>query len=291
LVTAPLDLLVEQLGWAAELAGRGPGAHGHVLGAHLEGPFLSRVRCGAQNTAYFRPPDTAEFDKLCDAAAGTLRVITLAPELPGALPLIERAAAAGVVAALGHSDATYDDAVAGITAGASLVTHLFNGMRPLHHREPGLAGAALAAAVPFELINDGVHLHPAMTTLLFAPGRTPVLVTDAIDAAGVGDGEFRLGGQEVDVRGGEARLRSTGSLAGSTLTMDLALRRAVQRSRLPIEVASAAASGNPASVLGLRDELGAIESGLRADLVVLDDELAVVDVMCGGTWCAEQESD
>jgi N-acetylglucosamine-6-phosphate deacetylase len=277
LVAAPLEVLAEQLGWAADLA-----AAGTVLGAHLEGPFLSEARCGAQNAAYLRLPDVAEFRKLHAEARGTLRTITVAPELPGALDVIDAAVTAGVVAALGHSDATYDEGRAGFAAGASLATHLFNGMRPLHHREPGLVGATLAAGIPFELINDGVHLHPAMTSLLAAPGRVPVLVTDAIDAAGVGDGEFVLGGQVVDVRDGEARLRSTGSLAGSTLTMALALRRAVRCSGLPIERASAAASANPARVLGLSDRLGAIAPGLRADLVVLDDDLNVVQVFVEG---------
>jgi N-acetylglucosamine-6-phosphate deacetylase len=277
LVAAPLELLAEQLRWAAALA-----EAGQVIGAHLEGPFLSEARCGAQNAAYLREPDVAEFRKLHAEARGTLRSMTIAPELPGALDVIEAAVAGDVVAALGHSDATYEQASAGFAAGAALATHLFNGMRPLHHREPGLVGATLAAGMPFELINDGVHLHPAMTSLLSLPGRVPVLVTDAIDAAGVGDGEFSLGGQLVDVRGGEARLRSTGTLAGSTLTMDLAVRRAVQRSGLPIERASAAASGNPARVLGLDGRLGAIAPGLRADLVVLDGELRVRQVLVGG---------
>jgi len=285
LVTAPLEVLVEQLGWAAELTDRGANPRGTVLGSHLEGPFLSHARCGAQNTAYLRDPDPNEMQTMLTAARGTLRTVTVAPELPGAVDLVAQLVAAGVVAAVGHSDASFDQGCAAIAAGASLATHLFNGMRPLHHREPGLVGATLSAGIAFELINDGVHLHPAMTAVLSVAGRRPVLVTDAIDAAGVGDGEFVLGGQMVDVRDGEARLRSTGSLAGSTLTMELAVRRAVLDSGLPIETASAAASGNPAAVLGLTGRLGAITTGSQADLVVLDDDLWVTQVMSSGSWC------
>jgi len=283
-------VLVEQLGWAAELTERGAGVRGTVLGSHLEGPFLSHARCGAQNTAYLRDPDPDELRAMLAAARGTLRTITVAPELTGAVELVAQVVQAGVVAAVGHSDATFDEGRAAIAAGATLATHLFNGMRPLHHREPGLVGATLSSGIAFELINDGVHLHPAMTALLSVPGRHPVLVTDAIDAAGVGDGEFMLGGQLVDVRDGEARLRSTGSLAGSTLTMELAVRRAVRDSGMSIEAASRAASGNPAAVLGLDQAFGAIKAGLRADLVVLDDELWVTQVMSSGNWCDQSSA-
>ena len=284
LVTAPLADLAEQLGWIAALAGRGATPDGHVLGSHLEGPYLSEARCGAQNAAYLRAPDADELAALLAAGRGRLRVVTLAPELPGALDLVTLLAGRGVVPALGHSDATFAQAHAAIEAGAGLATHLFNGMRSLHHREPGLIGATLAATIPFELINDGLHLHPALVSLVSAPGRRPVLVTDAIGAAGVGDGEYALGGQPVDVRAGEARLRRTGSLAGSTLTMDRAFRRAVRDSGLSMVAAAAAAATHPAAVLGLDGDLGSLAPGRRADLVVLDDDLCVVRVMAGGAW-------
>ncbi|MDT4911298.1 MAG: N-acetylglucosamine-6-phosphate deacetylase [Pseudonocardiales bacterium] len=281
LVTAPLVDLEQQLGRVAELVSD---SGGHVVGSHLEGPYLSHVRCGAQNPRHLRSPDRKEFSRLVAAARGTLRSITVAPELPGALDIIGDAVAAGAIAAIGHTDATYAEALRAIEAGATVATHLFNGMRPIHHREPGPAGAALASDLACEVINDGIHVHPAITALVNQqPGRL-ILVTDAIDAAGMGDGEVELGGQRVEVRNGEARLASTGSLAGSTLTMDAAVRRAVLHSGLAIVDASVAASGTPARLLGRGTQFGAIEPGLAADLVVLDAELMVAGVLASGGW-------
>ncbi len=285
LAAAPVAQLTEQLGWAAELTRRGASRHGHVLGAHLEGPFLSARRCGAQNPSHLLAPDPAILERLIAAGQGTLRMLTLAPELDGALQLIPVLQRAGVVVALGHSDAGYGQAVAAIRAGARHATHLFNAMPALHHREPGLVGAALEAGISCELINDGRHVHPALVALVCRLIESPVLITDAIEAAGVGDGTYELGGQEVHVRDGEARLAATGALAGSTLTMDEALRRAVTESGLSIEQAAAAASTNPARVLGLHTRLGAIAPGRQADLVVLDDTLRVTAVMAAGAWC------
>ncbi len=284
-VTAPEHDLVDQLGWAAELTRRGPTARGHVLGSHLEGPFLSARHCGAQNASFMVAPDLRLLERLRAVAGDTLRMVTIAPELDGALAMIEKLAGTGVIAAMGHSDATYEQALAGIRAGASHATHLFNAMRPLHHREPGLVGAALEAGIACELINDDRHVHPAVVRLVFDLIERPALVTDAIDATGVGDTRFELGGQEVQVRSGEARLVRTGSLAGSTLTMDQALRLAVKASGIGIARASAAASAIPARVLGRDQDLGSIAPGRRADLVVLDDDLRVSRVMCGGAWC------
>lgn len=285
LVTAPVEDLERQLRWVATLTERGPGSAGHVVGAHLEGPFLSHARCGAQNADYLMLPNPAALERMRAAARGTLRVVTVAPELDGAIPLIEDIVAGGSVAALGHSDATYDQAVAGVRAGATLATHLFNGMRPMHHREPALIGAALEHGLTCELINDGVHVHPAITGLVAADPDRMALITDAIDATGVGDGEYVLGGQRVRVAGGHARLASTGSLAGSTLTLDESLRRAVTDSGLDIVTASRAASANPARTLGIHQEVGAIAPGLAADLVALTDDLTVSRVMADGRWC------
>jgi N-acetylglucosamine-6-phosphate deacetylase len=285
LMTAPVDDLCEQLGWAADLVRRGPGPQGRVLGAHVEGPFLSRRRSGAQNPAHMIAPDAGVLERLLTAADGSLRVITLAPELDGALPLIAALRQQGVIVALGHSDADYLQATAAIRAGANHATHLFNAMAPLHHRAPGLVGAALEADISCELINDGRHVHPAVVRLVARAISCPVLVTDAIAATGVGDGTFTLGGQEVCVHEGEARLAGTESLAGSTLTMGEAVRRAVRDSGLSIKQASAAASANPARVLGLEASLGSIATGRRAEFVVLHDDLRVSGVMAGGAWC------
>ncbi len=285
LVSAPVDALCEQLAWSAELVGRSDVTRGRVVGAHLEGPFLSHARCGAHNEEYLLLPDQQVVAKLLDAAGGQLRMITIAPELPGALDLIRSLAAAGVIAAVGHTDGDYDITMKAFDAGASQMTHLFNAMRQLNHREPGPVAAALESGVPFEIINDGVHIDDAMTRLVARCGPSQLLlITDAMEATGVGDGEYLLGGQTVIVRDGQARIKATGALAGSRLTMDEALRRAVFDIGLPIELASAAASTNPARVLGLSDRCGSIEPDKEADFVVLDDDLRVKRVMVQGCW-------
>jgi N-acetylglucosamine-6-phosphate deacetylase len=281
LMAGPLDAMCEQLGWLVRLADADP----QLGGAHLEGPFLAHARCGAQNAAYLQRPDTQLLAKLLDAGQGIVRSVTIAPELPGALGLISELAAAGVVAAIGHTDAGYQQAQAGFTAGATLVTHLFNAMPPLDHRRPGAALAALESPAALELINDGVHVHPAMVRLAASQGRDRlVLVTDAMSATGMGDGSYQLGGLPVTVVDGQARASTSGSLAGSTLTLDQAFRRAVHEVGLSIEDAVAAASTNPARVLGLSDRCGAIRPGLAADLVLLDDDLQVRRVMVAGRW-------
>ncbi|GGJ94694.1 N-acetylglucosamine-6-phosphate deacetylase [Pilimelia anulata] len=277
LVSAPPELLCEQLGRVADLA-----ESGLVLGAHLEGPFLAPRRCGAHDPDHLLDPDPEVLAALLKAGRGHVRVMTVAPELPGALDLVDALVAEGVVAAIGHTDATYEQALAAFARGAALVTHAFNTMRTPHHREPGPIPAALDAGVPCELINDGVHVHPAAARLL--TGGPLVLVTDAIDAAGAGDGAYRLGGRDVVVRDGRVRLADGGALAGSTLTMDEAVRRAVTDVGLSVAAASAAASATPAAVLGVADRCGRIAPGLAADLVLLDDDLRVRRVMARGSW-------
>jgi N-acetylglucosamine-6-phosphate deacetylase len=280
LMAQPVDVMCEQLSWAAELADAG-----EIAGVHLEGPFLAQSRCGAQRPESLLLPDPLVLRKLLDAGRGYVRTVTVAPELPGALEVIAELVANGVVAAVGHTDATYDEATAGFAAGATLATHLFNAMRAFRQREPGAAIAALDSGVDVEMVNDGVHVHDSLVRLVGRnASRSLAFVTDAISATGVGDGDYTLGEQSVAVRDGQARLAGSDRLAGSTLTMDAAVRRAVHPVGLSLEAASIAASGNPARVLGLADRTGAIAAGLDADLVLLDDHLEVQRVMARGAW-------
>lgn len=258
---------------------------GELAGIHLEGPWLSADHCGAHDPALLRSPDPAEVARVLDAGAGTVRMVTLATELDHGLEAVALLAQRGVLAALGHTDATYDDACAAIDAGVTVATHLFNTMRPVHHRDPGPV-LALAAdrRVVVELIADGIHLHPEVLrwAAASAPGRF-ALITDAMGAAGSADGDYVLGPAAVQVRDGVARLASNGAIAGSTLTMDRAVRYAVTVAGVPFEAAVEAATATPARVLGLTD-VGAIEAGRRADLVHLDDALGLVAVMRAGVW-------
>jgi N-acetylglucosamine-6-phosphate deacetylase len=284
LVTAPLDAMLAGVAAVAELVENGaPG----IAGCHLEGPFLSRVRRGAQDARSILNPDPNLLDRLLAAGRGSVRMVTVAPELPGALMIIERVVASGAVAAIGHTDATYAETVAGIQAGARVATHLFNGMRPLHHRDPGPVPALLEhPGVVCELIDDGLHLAPALIRLVAmaaGPARM-ALITDAISAAGMDDGDYDLGPMRVRVAEGRAALLDGERIAGSTLTMDQAFRRFVREAALPIGSAVWAASATPARVLGLNARVGSIAPGREADLVVLDERLDLVAVMAGGTW-------
>ena len=209
-------------------------------------------------------------------------MVTLAPELPGALVAIPELVSAGVVVAVGHTDATYDETRAALAAGATAATHLFNAMPPLHHREPGPVAALLESSAYLELVADGVHVHPAVLSLAWRPGRT-ALVTDAMAAAGAADGEYRLGSLLVVVRDGVARLPSTGVIAASTATLASSLRLAVLAAGVPLPDALAAVTSTPAAMLGLAG-VGRLERGAWADLVELSDDLQVDRVMRRGAW-------
>jgi N-acetylglucosamine-6-phosphate deacetylase len=282
LVSDPINALTGQLAALTELV-----EEGELAGIHLEGPFISRARCGAHDPVALREPDAATVDELLAAGRGAVRMVTLAPELNGGIRAIRQLTEAGVIAAIGHTDGVEEQIRPAVDAGATVATHLFNGMRPLHHREPGPIGALLDdERVTVELICDLVHVHPTVLRLAATHagnGRT-VLVTDAMSATDAADGTYTLGRLEVDVRAGVATLASNGSLAGSTLTMDAAFRNLVRGARLDVLDAVRATATRPAELLGLGDRTGSLRPGLAADLVLLDAELRPVRVLRRGEW-------
>ena len=282
-ITAPVPELVDAVRRTAAL----PALAGtRVLGVHVEGPFLSRRRHGAHNPALLRDPTPEAVDALLAAAPGLLRIHTLAPELPGALDAIRRLTAAGVLVSIGHSDATAAQAEAAADAGARLVTHLFNAMRPLHHREPGLVGQALAdPRLACGLIADLHHVAAPVCRLAFAAaaGRV-VLVTDAVAAAGMPPGTYDLGGQRVSVDPLGLPRRADGTLAGSGLRLDAAVANAVAAG-VDLRSAVDAATRLPADLVA-RPDLGRIAPGAVADLVWLGDDLSARATWVGGELVA-----
>jgi N-acetylglucosamine-6-phosphate deacetylase len=260
---------------------------GILAGIHLEGPFISKARCGAHDPDLLRAPARADVTRLLRAGGGTVRMVTIAPELEGGMDAVRLLTDSGVIAAVGHTDATYAQTRAAIELGAPVGTHVFNAMRPVHHREPGPVTALLEQdQVLCEVVNDGLHVHPSVVSLMFAAAGAHriALITDAMVAAGMGDGEYRLGALTVHVRDGEARLTDGDSLAGSTLTMDNALRNAVRLAGVSLADAAVSASLTPARALGIADRVGSLEHGKQADLVVLDQDLRVDSVMRKGEW-------
>lgn len=294
LVTAPADVLLARTAVLAELA-----ATGELAGIHVEGPFLSPARCGAQDARQMVPGDAELVRSLARAARGNLTTMTVAPEVPGVLGrggVVTALVAAGAVPSVGHTDAsaelTFDAletirrALTGARSSRPTVTHLFNGMRPLHHRDPGPVAACLAAAARgsavLELVADGVHLAAATVRSVFdLVGASAIaLVTDAMAAAGMPDGRYTLGGADVQVADGAARLHPVGALAGGTAHLIDVVRTTVAAG-VPLVDAVRAASLTPAGVLG-RSDIGALEVGRRADVLVVDDDLVVRRVLRGG---------
>ncbi len=287
LVTEAPDDLLRQVAALAEQV-----SDGLIAGVHLEGPWLAAKRCGAHDPALLRDPEITELRAVFDAGGGCIRMVTLAPERTGGLDAVRWVAGAGAVAAVGHTEATYEQTRAAIEAGATVGTHLFNAMRPIHQREPGPVIALLEdPRVTVEVIGDGVHVDEALyrhVTRSAGPDRVS-LVTDAMAAAGMADGAYRIGPLDVDVSGGLAHLVGTDTIAGSTATMDRLFGFAVTagfRGGLPPDEAMARAvaqtSVNPARALGLPSPVLGPDS--HADLVVLDDGLAVSAVMRRGRW-------
>ncbi len=271
-VTASLDTTLRAVEGIAKLMEQQP-AQGvaQPIGIHLEGPFLSHARRGVQPAEHLLAPDIATFDRLFDAAGGHVRLMTIAPELPGAVDLIRHATARQVRVSLGHSDATRAETQAAIEAGAASATHTFNAMRPLDHREPGILGTVLTSDSLFaELICDGIHTEPEIVRLWWrakGPERA-ILVTDAMSAAGMPDGEYQLGGFAVQVAHGRAMAR--GVLAGSVLTLDRALSNFVAFTGATVDQGLRLLTANPAKMTGLTEQAGCVSTGRPANLVAVD---------------------
>lgn len=281
LVTATTADLLSQLESLHPMVGDGT-----IAGVHLEGPWISPKECGAHDINLLRAPDPAEVDTILTAAAADIIMVTLAPELAGGIAATEQFVDAGVVVAIGHTEADLDITRAAIDAGSTVATHLLNRMPALQKREPGPVFALMDdSRVVCELIIDGVHLHPEIVRFVIdhvGPDRVAA-VTDAMGAAGAAEGRYKIGQLDVDVKDGQARLTSDGALAGSVLTLDNALANLVNNCGQDLPAASRMLSATPARAMGLSDR-GRVAAGLRADLVVLDQDLAVRRVMRAGGW-------
>lgn len=281
LVTSDFEAYQRSLKIISEIKQTATGAR--VLGVHLEGPYLNRHYKGAHDSRYLRPPNLDEVQKLL--AAGPVRMMTLAPELPGALEVIAFLAKQGIVVSTGHSGANYDEARAAFKAGASYVTHLFNAMPSVHHRNPGVIVAALGMEPPFRpyvgIIADGIHVHPAVLKMI---AHAPItLVTDAMAGMGMEPGEYTLAGLNVIVDETSARLNNERkTLAGSILTIDQAVRNAIKFLDLSLNKAVHLASLNPATVLGMQRKSGLLEKGYQADMTILNQNLQVQMTLVNG---------
>jgi N-acetylglucosamine-6-phosphate deacetylase len=284
-VTAPQERILKALNGLGKLianANKNPG-RAAPLGIHLEGPFISHKKRGVHPPQNLLPPSPQALDHFWQASAGTIRMMTIAPELPGAVETIRHARTLGVHSSLGHSNATYQQAQSGIAAGADHATHTFNAMRALDHRDPGILGAVLEnGALTADIIADGIHVHPSVLNLFLRAkgGDRAILITDAISAAGMPDGVYSLGDLEVQVSNG--RCEYQGKLAGSVLTLDRAVRNVMSFAGWQLQQAVRLATLNPAQRLGISDQRGLLATGRRADLVVLTPEGQVAHTIIGG---------
>ena len=284
-VTAPPEKILAALaglGKSIATANRNCG-RAVPLGIHLEGPFISHEKRGVHPPENLLSPSPQVFDRFWQGSAGNIRMMTIAPELPGAAETIQYARSLGVHSSLGHSNATYQEAQSGISAGADHATHTFNAMRALDHRDPGILGAVLENnELTADIIADGIHVHPSVLSLFLrakGPDRA-ILITDAISATGMPDGVYKLGGFEVQVSNG--RCEYHGKLAGSVLTLDRAIRNVMACAGWQLQQAVKLATLNPARLLGISDQRGLVATGRRADLVVLTPEGQVVHTIIGG---------
>lgn len=286
-VTAPMDMTLaalERLADAIEHAqGKSDEARACPIGIHLEGPFLSHARRGVHPPENLIPPSISAFDQLWHAARGLVKLMTIAPEVDGALELISEAAKRGVTVSIGHSDATLEQARAGVNAGARHATHTFNAMRPLSHRDPGILGLVLTDQnVTADIILDGIHVDPAVAKLFLKMkgAEGAVLISDALSATGMPEGHYRLGAFDIQVKDGRCMAGDT--LAGSVLTLDRAVRNAMQFGQMEPQNALRTASLNPATVTGISGQRGKLAEGARADIAVLNSKYEVIQTIVGG---------
>lgn len=280
-MTLPYDVLEKAFSAGAKLREEKPAGCSRIMGIQMEGPFFSEKKKGAQNGAYLREPDFAAFKKLYDSCGGLVRIVDLAPELPGAVEFVRKASELCTVS-VAHTDSGYEDAKAVFDAGATHLTHLFNAMPPIHHRKPGVIGAASEnEKVQAELICDGMHVHPSSVRMAFRlfPGRI-CLVSDALRCCGMPDGAYELGGQQVFLQGGIAKL-ADGTIAGSATNLYACMQNAVKFG-ISKEEAILSATMNPAKALGCGHEIGSIAPGKRADFVICDENLDRKQVWIAG---------
>mgnify|MGYP000011625563 CR=1 FL=1 len=282
-VTSPLEDIFKALDAIRETRRRGTG-YAKILGAHVEGPYFSKEKAGAQDARYLREPKIEEIKYILNNYGDIIVRFTLAPELPNALEAIRYLSGKGILVAMGHTNAKYEEAIKAINAGAKLANHMYNGMRGFHHRDPGIIGAVLTRDdVYVEIIIDEVHHHNAAREIVIrckGVNRT-ILITDSIMAAGLPDGEYTLGRQKIIIKNGISRLPD-GTIAGSTLTLDRAIKNTVEYLRVPLPDAVRMATFVPAEVLGISHKMGAIKEGYNADITVLNKDLTVAMTLVDG---------
>lgn len=281
-MTLPYETLKKAFATGRKLADEQPAGCARIMGIQMEGPYFSEKKKGAQNGAYLKNPDFEGFKELYEGCGGLVRIVDIAPELPGAEEFVEQAKALCTVS-VAHTDSDYDHAKRAFDAGATHLTHLYNGMPGIHHRNPGVIPAAAENPnVRAEIICDGMHIHPASVRLAFSifGGQRMILISDALRCCGMPDGEYELGGQQVFLRGGIAKL-ADGTIAGSATNLFECMRRAISFG-ICEEDAVRAATFNPACALGVQDKIGSIESGKLADFLVCSPDYAQVSVYLGG---------
>lgn len=281
-MTTTEERLFEICAAAGEYENHGDKNSSEMLGVYLEGPFISEAKRGAQDATYIRVPDSEFFDRLQEAAEGRIRIVTVAPEVPGAMDFL-RATAPKAICSIAHSDANYDTALDAFRNGASHVTHLFNGMSAFHHRDPGIVGAAFDSGCRIELICDGNHVCPSVVRAawkMFGDDRV-IMISDGMRASGMPEGDYRLCGRTYSVRGTVARMED-GALAGPVISLSACMKKSVTEMGIPLAAAVKSVTVNPARELGLFDRIGSLAVGKQADIVLLDGGLNVKKVIKKG---------